>query len=121
MPEAPTLVEKMNEFRKQISFDHVIFTKDWHPSNHCSFASNHPGKNPFDKYMVWNYVSFSEFSTDAVMESLGIKKKRCGPYIVFKRHTVPRFIRTWFGKRGVCRLLLFDMAVSLFILGGTVT
>ena len=29
-------------------FEHVILTQDWHPAGHSSFASTHPGKNPFD-------------------------------------------------------------------------
>ncbi len=29
-------------------FDHVILTQDWHPAGHSSFASVHPGKNPFE-------------------------------------------------------------------------
>lgn len=28
-------------------FDHVVLTQDWHPRNHISFASTHPGKRPF--------------------------------------------------------------------------
>src|SRR5579875_3944595 len=28
-------------------FDHVLFTQDWHPRGHISFASAHPGKQPF--------------------------------------------------------------------------
>jgi nicotinamidase/pyrazinamidase len=28
-------------------FDHVILTQDWHPLEHISFASTHPGKQPF--------------------------------------------------------------------------
>jgi nicotinamidase/pyrazinamidase len=28
-------------------FDHVILTQDWHPRNHISFASTHPGRQPF--------------------------------------------------------------------------
>lgn len=28
--------------------EHVILTQDWHPAGHSSFASSHPGKNPFD-------------------------------------------------------------------------
>jgi nicotinamidase/pyrazinamidase len=28
-------------------FDHVILTQDWHPRNHISFASSHPGMHPF--------------------------------------------------------------------------
>lgn len=30
----------------QLKFDHIIATRDWHPANHKSFASNHNGKQP---------------------------------------------------------------------------
>ena len=29
-------------------FNHVVLTQDWHPTNHVSFASNHPEKSPYD-------------------------------------------------------------------------
>jgi nicotinamidase/pyrazinamidase len=29
-------------------FAHVVLTQDWHPANHRSFASSHPGKQPFE-------------------------------------------------------------------------
>ncbi len=29
-------------------FRNVVLTQDWHPADHISFASQHPGKNPFD-------------------------------------------------------------------------
>ncbi|MBJ3786635.1 bifunctional nicotinamidase/pyrazinamidase [Devosia sp. MSA67] len=29
-------------------FSHVILTQDWHPADHISFASQHPGKAPFE-------------------------------------------------------------------------
>ena len=32
----------------QGKFSHIIATQDYHPSDHGSFASNHPGKNPGD-------------------------------------------------------------------------
>ena len=28
-------------------FTHVILTQDWHPAHHSSFASSHPGKQPY--------------------------------------------------------------------------
>ncbi len=28
-------------------FPHVLLTQDWHPPNHISFASSHPGKQPY--------------------------------------------------------------------------
>lgn len=29
------------------AFDHVVLTQDWHPADHRSFASAHPGHQPF--------------------------------------------------------------------------
>lgn len=29
-------------------FEHVILTQDWHPAGHLSFASAHPGKQPYE-------------------------------------------------------------------------
>jgi len=29
-------------------FDHVVLTQDWHPAGHTSFASSHPGRDPYD-------------------------------------------------------------------------
>ena len=33
-------------------FDHVILTQDWHPPQHISFASSHPGQAPFGQIDV---------------------------------------------------------------------
>jgi nicotinamidase/pyrazinamidase len=41
------LVEKFKENRGK-----VVLTQDWHPQDHLSFASNHPGKNPGDVYQT---------------------------------------------------------------------
>jgi nicotinamidase/pyrazinamidase len=30
-------------------FQHIVLTQDWHPANHSSFASAHPGKQPFEQ------------------------------------------------------------------------
>jgi len=30
------------------SFKHVVLTQDWHTADHVSFASQHPGKKPFE-------------------------------------------------------------------------
>jgi len=37
----PQINALMDEFRT------VVFTQDWHPANHASFAANHPGAAPF--------------------------------------------------------------------------
>jgi nicotinamidase/pyrazinamidase len=28
--------------------EHVVLTQDWHPAGHSSFASSHPGRQPFE-------------------------------------------------------------------------
>src|ERR1700684_1788858 len=30
------------------AFSHAVLTQDWHPQDHHSFASNHPGRAPFE-------------------------------------------------------------------------
>lgn len=34
--------------RLAAGFDHVVASQDWHPSDHGSFASQHPGREPGD-------------------------------------------------------------------------
>jgi nicotinamidase/pyrazinamidase len=29
-------------------FEPIVLTQDWHPPGHCSFASSHPGRQPFE-------------------------------------------------------------------------
>jgi nicotinamidase/pyrazinamidase len=36
-------------------FNRVVATQDWHPGNQISFASNHPGKKPFDEIDLNRY------------------------------------------------------------------
>ena len=33
-------------------FAHVVLTQDWHPRSHLSFASSHPGKQPYQTIAV---------------------------------------------------------------------
>ena len=33
---------------KMDAFAHVILTQDWHPAGHSSFASAHPGRDPYE-------------------------------------------------------------------------
>ncbi|KAK4533248.1 hypothetical protein CCYA_CCYA16G4130 [Cyanidiococcus yangmingshanensis] len=40
------IVPLINEIR--FAFQTVVFTKDWHPPGHISFASAHAGKRPFE-------------------------------------------------------------------------
>lgn len=40
------VIEPINRLGRR--FRHVVMTQDWHPADHFSFASAHPGRSPFD-------------------------------------------------------------------------
>lgn len=50
VPGADRIIPVINKLQNH--FDLIIATQDWHPQNHTSFASNHPGKNPFEKSTI---------------------------------------------------------------------
>jgi nicotinamidase/pyrazinamidase len=47
VPGGHEIIPLINQL--QNSFSLVVATQDWHPVEHKSFASNHPGKNVFEK------------------------------------------------------------------------
>ena len=46
--DAASIVPVINDLTANGEYDIVVFTQDWHPSDHKSFASNWEGKNVFD-------------------------------------------------------------------------
>lgn len=46
VPDGNTIVPGINAM--MADYDAVIFTQDWHPAGHSSFASSHPGQEPMD-------------------------------------------------------------------------
>lgn len=47
--EGDAVIPVINKLQQSDYFDLIIATQDWHPKDHGSFASNHPGKKPFEK------------------------------------------------------------------------
>lgn len=45
--EGDQVVPLINSFQEK--FDHIIATQDFHPADHGSFSTQHPGKNPYDQ------------------------------------------------------------------------
>lgn len=45
VPEGDRIVGPINAMMD--SFDAVVLTQDWHPADHSSFASQHPGSDPY--------------------------------------------------------------------------
>jgi nicotinamidase/pyrazinamidase len=50
VPHGDEVVPVINHLATR--FTHVILTQDWHPPGHLSFASSHPGKQPFEAIEV---------------------------------------------------------------------
>ncbi|PWJ22399.1 bifunctional nicotinamidase/pyrazinamidase [Jannaschia seohaensis] len=46
VPDGDAIVPGINALMSD--FAHVILTQDWHPAGHSSFASSHPGKQPYN-------------------------------------------------------------------------
>ena len=47
VPEGDAVIPVLN--RLQARYPLVALTQDWHPPNHLSFASQHPGRKPLDR------------------------------------------------------------------------
>jgi nicotinamidase/pyrazinamidase len=50
VPHGDEVIPVANELQRH--FELVLATKDWHPSDHGSFAANHPGKKPGDRVIL---------------------------------------------------------------------
>jgi nicotinamidase/pyrazinamidase len=50
VPRGDEIVVPIN--RLAAKFAHVVLTQDWHPAGHLSFASSHPGRQPFESITV---------------------------------------------------------------------
>jgi nicotinamidase/pyrazinamidase len=46
VPQGDIIVPLVNRIAKR--FKNVVLTQDWHPPDHRSFASSHPGRQPFE-------------------------------------------------------------------------
>jgi nicotinamidase-related amidase len=50
VPGGDQVVPVVNKLMRR--FAHVILTQDWHSADHLSFASSHPGKQPYDRVQL---------------------------------------------------------------------
>jgi nicotinamidase/pyrazinamidase len=46
VPDGDAVIRPINRLAQ--AFHHVVLTQDWHPKGHTSFASSHPGRQPFE-------------------------------------------------------------------------
>ena len=115
-------------------FGAVILTQDWHPADHSSFASNHPGKQPFEMIempygpqVLWpdHCVQGSigaDFhpDLDTIPADLVIRKGfRPGidSYSAFfeNDHTTPTGLHGYLQERGLKRLVMAGLATDFCV------
>ena len=56
-------------------FRHIVLTQDWHPPDHTSFATAHPGKKPFEQIEL-NYGMQTLWPAHCVQGSKGVEFHR---------------------------------------------
>lgn len=50
VPGGDEIIPVVNDLLPQ--FDLIVATQDWHPTDHGSFVTNHPGKNVFEQTLL---------------------------------------------------------------------
>lgn len=68
VPRGDDIMPAVNRLARR--FRHVIATQDWHPPGHASFASFHPGRQPFETIEV-AYGPQTLWPDHCVQESAG--------------------------------------------------
>ena len=115
-------------------FHHVVLTQDWHPPAHLSFASSHPGRQPFETITVpygpqrlWpdhcvQATPGAEFRRDLVAPraALVVRKgfrREIDSYSAFYEndHTTPTGLTGYLRERGFTRVFLAGLAFDFCV------
>lgn len=67
VPNADEIIPLINMLMKKCDYDIVIASKDWHPANHFSFISQHPGKNVFETVKLSDYGIKSDIGDEQII------------------------------------------------------
>ncbi|HZQ42634.1 MAG TPA: nicotinamidase [Acidobacteriaceae bacterium] len=115
-------------------FEHVILTQDWHPLAHISFASSHPGKQPFDTIEV-SYGTQHLWPDHCVQNTPGAEidprlqipqaelilrkgfRRNIDSYSAFLEddHTTPTGLAGYLRERNLTRLFLCGLAYDFCV------
>lgn len=115
-------------------FSLVVLTQDWHPPGHLSFASSHPGRQPFETITVdygpqilWpdhcvQGTAGAAFHQDLDLDpaALVIRKgmhRAIDSYSTFKEndHRTPTGLHGFLRERGIDRVFLAGLALDFCV------
>jgi len=115
------------------SFDTVLYTQDWHPADHSSFAANHPGAEPFSMtdmpygpQVLWpthcvQGTNGAAFHPDLTLTGDLIIRKGFRPaidsYSAFfeNDHKTPTGLAGYLRDRGITQLTLTGLATDFCV------
>jgi nicotinamidase/pyrazinamidase len=129
VPDGGAVVAPINALARR--FAHVVLTQDWHPADHASFASQHPGRQPFDTVTldygaqtVWpdhcvQGTPGAAFHADLALPQaeLILRKgfrRAIDSYSAFQENDrrTPTGLAAYLGERGLRRLYLAGLATD---------
>lgn len=132
VPAGDEVVPAINRLAQQ--FRHVVLTQDWHPPSHLSFASSHPGRNPFEVIQapygpqeLWpdhcvRNTPGAEFRRDLVAPhaELILRKgfrREIDSYSAFYEndHATPTGLAGYLEERGLTRVFLAGLAFDFCV------
>jgi nicotinamidase/pyrazinamidase len=132
VPRGDEVVPAINRLCEK--FCHVVLTQDWHPAGHLSFASSHPGRQPFETIAapygpqeLWpdHCVQGTEgaaFRRDLVapQAELVVRKgfrREIDSYSAFYEndHTTPTGLTGYLKERGFTRVFLAGLAFDFCV------
>lgn len=115
-------------------FDHVLLTQDWHPPQHISFASSHPGQGPYTTIdaaygaqTLWPDHCLQHTAGSALHSALAVPhaelilrkgfRKGIDSYSAFLEndHSTPTGLAGYLRERGLKRLFLAGLAYDFCI------
>jgi nicotinamidase/pyrazinamidase len=132
LPVTDAIIQVINQLLRR--FDHAFATQDWHPANHASFASAHPGKQPYDdiempfgNQVLWPDHGIAGTATAAIHPAIdqtrieAIIRKGFRPalnsYSAFFENDrqTPTGLEAWLRQRGFSRLFLCGLATDFCV------
>ena len=54
--QGDAILAPLARLMRQRRFRHLVATQDWHPAGHASFASSHPGRQPFETIQLHGHT-----------------------------------------------------------------
>jgi len=132
VPDGDAVVPVVNRLAK--GFEHVVLTQDWHPAGHSSFASSHPGTEPFGEIAMpygpqtlWPDHCVQQTDGAAFHEDLDIPhaeliirkgfRKQIDSYSAFfeNDHTTPTGLAGYLRERGFTRVWCVGLATDFCV------